>query len=319
MVATTIAALMENKSLKNWLSFSKKERSALLILIVSVGLFFLVPYLFPKKEISLPNVNNLTETVSSKTQMENGTLFVFDPNTIDSAGFKKLGLRDKTIMTILHYRAKGGHFKNPEDIRKIYGLHKEDADKLIPFIQIANRSNQTYIASNTSLEKKQSYTFPLEVNKAGVDHWAALPGISVGLAQRIVHFRDAVHGFKSIEQVGKTYGLSSQAFVNIKPLLRLTKEQPTEPLPSNTDPASLTAMQAVSTIEHKIPASEKFNINTATEQELLSQKRIPKSLAKAIVIYREQHGLYQQVADIRKIVFVNDEIFTRVEPYLKVE
>ncbi|PZP50062.1 MAG: hypothetical protein DI598_06420 [Pseudopedobacter saltans] len=307
---------MENKGIKGWLSFSRKERSALLILIVSVALFFLVPYIFPKKQKELTVAEDV---MGAKTLIEgkpSDALFSFDPNTIDSVGFKKLGLRDKTIMTILHYREKGGRFKKAEDIRKIYGLRKEEADKLIPYIQIGSYNVTSTTRSVPTFNGKQ-YSFPLEVNSAGVDHWAALPGISLALAQRVVHYRDAIHGFKSIEQIGKTYGLSPQVFDKIKPLLRLTPEITTNI--ASTDHVSITEKQTVATIENKIPVSEKFNINTASEQDLLSQKRIPRSVAKAIVIYREQHGLYQQVADIKKIVFVNEELFARVEPYLKVE
>ncbi|ULT43472.1 hypothetical protein KRR40_08600 [Niabella defluvii] len=42
----------------------------------------------------------------------NGILFSFDPNTLDADGFKKLGLRDKTIRTLLNYRNKGADSAN---------------------------------------------------------------------------------------------------------------------------------------------------------------------------------------------------------------
>ena len=45
-------------------------------------------------------------------------LFEFDPNTLDENGFRKLGLNDKVIHTLINYRSKGGHFKNVEDIKK---------------------------------------------------------------------------------------------------------------------------------------------------------------------------------------------------------
>ena len=49
---------------------------------------------------------------------------------------------DKTIHTILNYRNKGGRFKQPEDLRKIYGLQKEEADLLIPYVQIKSINEQ---------------------------------------------------------------------------------------------------------------------------------------------------------------------------------
>ena len=58
--------------------------------------------------------------------------------------FTKLGLSQKIIHTLINYRSKGGYFKTPEDIRKIYGLSKTDADRLIPYVRItSSKSNQT--------------------------------------------------------------------------------------------------------------------------------------------------------------------------------
>ncbi|MFT4202474.1 MAG: helix-hairpin-helix domain-containing protein [Chitinophagaceae bacterium] len=308
---------MEKKDVKNWLSFSKRERNALIMLILLIGLFFLVPYLFPKKEIP-KNVDGKTSSISPEiVDTDAVQLFPFDPNTIGFDGWKKLGLRDKTIQTIIHYREKGGRFRVPEDIRKIYGLHNDEAERLIPYIHI-DASKQPIVTYTSSKSSKNQYSFPLEINKAGADHWAALPGISPALAQRIVHYRDAMHGFKSIDQVGKTYGLSPDVFNQIKPLLRLIKDEAEDTAPPVAY-SVLTEKQAVAEIPERLTKVEKININTASEQEILAQKRIPKSVAKAIVIYREQHGNYQQVADIKKIVFVNEELYERVAPFLVVE
>ncbi|MEI9908826.1 MAG: hypothetical protein WDO71_03640 [Bacteroidota bacterium] len=47
---------------------------------------------------------------SVSTSTSSGSLFHFDPNTIDEEGWKKLGLKEKTIHTIQNYLRKGGHF-----------------------------------------------------------------------------------------------------------------------------------------------------------------------------------------------------------------
>ena len=43
-------------------------------------------------------------------------LFYFDPNTASAADWRRLGIKDKTIHTILNYLTKGGKFYKPEDI-----------------------------------------------------------------------------------------------------------------------------------------------------------------------------------------------------------
>ena len=65
-------------------------------------------------------------------------LFPFDPNTIDSAGLRRLGLREKTAAILLHWRAKGKVFYHKEELKKVYTLTEEDYNRLEPYIIIKN-------------------------------------------------------------------------------------------------------------------------------------------------------------------------------------
>jgi hypothetical protein len=56
-------------------------------------------------------------------------LFRFDPNTLSIEGWKKLGVKEKVIQTIRHYIDKGGKFRRAEDLKRIYGLMPEQADR----------------------------------------------------------------------------------------------------------------------------------------------------------------------------------------------
>lgn len=72
----------------------------------------------------------------TKHVTETATLFPFDPNTIDSAGLRKLGLREKTTSIFLHWRAKGKKFYKKEELKKLYTLTEEEYNKLEPYITI---------------------------------------------------------------------------------------------------------------------------------------------------------------------------------------
>ncbi|MBS1688338.1 MAG: helix-hairpin-helix domain-containing protein [Bacteroidetes bacterium] len=64
------------------------------------------------------------------------TLFPFDPNTLDSAGFRRLGLREKTTAILLHWRNKGKIFRRKEELKKVYTLTPEEYERLEPYIRI---------------------------------------------------------------------------------------------------------------------------------------------------------------------------------------
>ncbi|RYD77100.1 MAG: helix-hairpin-helix domain-containing protein, partial [Sphingobacteriales bacterium] len=161
---------MPVKPAHTYLNFTRKERRGSLVLLFIAGLLCSVPFIFPliaKKNMLQPTSidSSLAKLQSQKTagnikerafyeedkrpydhpssrynnqpEKSKGQLFYFDPNTVSEEGWKKLGLRDKTIATILNYRNKGGKFKQPEDIKKIWGLFPDEAERLMPFVNIA--------------------------------------------------------------------------------------------------------------------------------------------------------------------------------------
>ena len=85
--------------------------------------------------------------------------------------------------------------KKPEDIRKIYGLKKEEADALIPYIKIERKSSQQKaIAKNEEQNKPQTQPAQIlkkiDINSATAEDFKALPGIGDVLSTRIIKFRN---------------------------------------------------------------------------------------------------------------------------------
>jgi DNA uptake protein ComE-like DNA-binding protein len=245
---------MSRNTWKEYFTFSKKERIAVLILLILIVAFVILPFLYPTQPKSITIDNNLQQELEQLNQPspENNNLggnernpspydpsvsvtkaevqlFRFDPNTLDESGWKKLGIKDRIIQTIIHYREKGGLFRKPEDIKKIYGLSNSEAEKLIPYIHINQANNSLNTNSDdrySSSDKKEKYTRKynsIEINSATSEEWKALPGIGDVLSNRIVKFRASLGGFSSIDQVAQTYGLSDSTFQIIKPYLKLSR------------------------------------------------------------------------------------------------
>ena len=172
---------------------------------------------------SYPAYNNSDTSYPSARQSNTATLFTFDPNTLDENGFRKLGLPEKTVHTLINYRNKGGHFYKPEDLSKIYGLSDADAQRLIPYVKIAGtkKDKESYQPAQPEYAAKKvvSDDFKLDINKATAEDWKKFPGIGDGIANRIVKFRYSKGGFTSVDDVAKTYGISDSLFQTIKPHL----------------------------------------------------------------------------------------------------
>lgn len=219
-------------------------------------------------------------------------LFYFDPNTIDAAGWKKLGVKESTIHTIQHYLSKNGRFRNPEDIRKIWGINATLAGRLIPYVSIKDSSALINSRiSGTGINnsyKKPSYK-QVDINQSDTVAWMELPGIGAKLSARIIHFREKLGGFYSIEQVGETFGLPDSVFQKIRPMLVLDRNE-----------------------------LKQVNINTATFEELKQHPYIRYQLATQIIQYRKQHGNFSKSSDLKKIMTVTDSLFLKLEAYLQV-
>ncbi len=224
-----------------------------------------------------------------------GELFEFDPNTIDAAGWKRLGVRDKTIATIQNYLSKGGKFRKADDIKRIYGLFPDEAERLLPYVKIAGAENSAYTPKtydNTANESAPTYTRPtyspktIDINTADTTALITLPGIGSKLAARIINYRDKLGGFSSVNQLAETYGVPDSTFQKIK--------------------AKLVYNGGI----------RQLNINTADANTLKVHPYIKWNIANAIVQYRTQHGNYSSIADLKKIEIIDEQTFNKIAPYL---
>jgi len=317
---------------KDYLTFSKRDRIGVLVLVTLIIAVFLMPTILPKKNkantiidtswankmqaliikdsdsrnnntynrYNDDNSNNYQydRNANTYTGKQKGELFYFDPNTLSFEGWQKLGLRDKTIQTIKNYLSKGGHFKTPDDLKKVYGLFPDEYDRIAPYIQITasnatidNANNTTTAQTDTRQAKSNTPKYNIvHINTADTTAFIALPGIGSKLAARIINFRDKLGGFYSINQVAETYGLPDSTFQKIK--------------------------QYLSVDENSI---QKININSATAELLKAHPYIRWELAKPIINYRTEHGLFTKIEDLKKIMVITDEAYRKLEPYLTLQ
>jgi competence protein ComEA len=320
---------------KDYLSFTRKERIGVFVLITLIMVIWFLPSIIGRN-ISNSLIAADTSWMTAAKQLEikdtgskqnnyyknddeadgnnyaferktykssnypKGELFYFDPNSLSADGWKKLGLREKTIGTIQNYLSKGGHFYKPLDLQKIYGLFPDEFERIESYIRIENAERQSGFAYKTSNENFPTNTTPalskvsryknVDINNADTSSLISLPGIGSKLAARIVTFRDKLGGFYSVDQIKETYGLPDSSFQKVKQYLTISN-------------ASV----------------KKININTATKDEMKMHPYIKWNLANAIVEYRNQHGEYKTVEDIKKIMAVTDEVYIKASPYLSVQ
>lgn len=299
--------------LKDYLTFTKKDRIGIYFILTLILLICFLPRFFsrthhPPTPID-PTIARMLDTVRQQKETNSetrnftaynyapsttagftkGERFTFDPNTLSAEGWAKLGLRERTIRTIINYRNKGGKFYKPEDLQKIWGLPEGFYDYVANYIQITSiehKFEHNYTNPTYTYEKKDKKIEIVDINSADTAAYIALPGIGSKLANRIVNFREKLGGFHSIEQIKETYGLPDSTYQAIKGYLQVST-----------------------------PLVKKLNLNTASKEELKTHPYIRWQLANAIVEYRNQHGAFKTMEDLKKILIIDEATYTKISPY----
>lgn len=331
---------MPNKIIKEYFSFTKKERIGVIVLVFLIIVIFLIPYLLPKEKeeinkaeweqfksqsAQLLKAEESSKTFSghpdepyaaSKDSRSNqqkymgefnkfggvkSELFYFDPNTLAEKGWERLGLRSKTISTIQNYLSKGGRFRRSDDLGKIYGLQKNELERLLPYVKIQgpvigrekNINSQVfhknYLPYSQPAEYHTTSISIVDLNAADTAQLIALPGIGSKLATRIIHFREKLGAFYSIDQLLDVYGLPDSTFQNLRS--RLTVSEKTLRM---------------------------VNINTADVNELKQLPYFQWNAARAVVEFRNQHGDYKSLDELLQIELLTAEMLKKMAPYLLV-
>lgn len=287
-----------------WQTFwvlGKTERQGILFLLVCILLsLFLPAWLSPNRQLtdkpdpamlavldSLQKAETLrpAHSLTPKEAASAVVLHSFDPNTINKAGLVAMGLSEKTADSWLRFREKGGKFKKAEDIRKLYALRANDADRLLPFVRIPELTTSSTLAVP---EKSTKTLIRVDLNSADSLKLLEVPGIGPGFASRILQARSRWGGWFNATQLLQIYGMDSTRLSAWLPYIELNVEKVT-----------------------KLP------INTAEVGVLGRHPVLGFARAKRLVAYREQHGAFKKPADLYVVYGMDSATVQQIAPYLQ--
>lgn len=286
---------------KTYFTFTKNQGRAIISLLVCIFIcmliYFLIPSLLHQKSSLSPNElhllmakiqleekeNDFSEQNLKRYSPQNLTPFPFDPNTLDSLGFLKMGLREKLVHTILNYRNKGGRFYNKEGMKRIYGLHPDEFKQLEPYIRISN------LYSNADFKQTGNQEFlSIDINKADTATFKKLRGIGSKLAINMVQYRNQLGGFVNKEQLKEVYGISAETYTLISAHVKVVSS-----------------------------SVKQINLNEATFQEINAHPYLRGSLAKAIVDLRKQKNYhFENLEQLKEIELLDEKLFRKIAPYI---
>ncbi|OFX26761.1 MAG: hypothetical protein A2041_03830 [Bacteroidetes bacterium GWA2_31_9b] len=304
---------MLNRRLKEYFSFTQKERYGIIVLISIVLIVMIFRYLLLNQSYSEPIFENNEELISevqtfekslslknsdskyryqekstNKEWIEPDILFNFDPNLSSIEDLLKLGFSQSQANTIMNYRNKGGKFSKKEDLLKIYGVTKEQYNVLQNYILINNKEyyNNTF--------KNKDYNSPkvlnIELNSASDSELVALSGVGESFAKRILKYRTRLGGFVYKEQLFEVYGMDTTRY-NL----------------------------FINQISIDTSLLLKMNLNTIEYKDLIKHPYLNKYQVQAILKCRELNGDFKSIEELVINNLISKEVYKKIKPYIDIK
>jgi len=177
-----------NQWMRDYFSFSRKDRIAILVLVALIFLTLLSPYFFRNAILPPPD-----QTDTAWIALVRALIVKQDSEHLVHSGQKGFG-------------------------RRPFPSRYPDSSRRWKDWSQPNQYSRPY-PTKRFLRKPLS---PFDINLADTTAFIALSGIGSKLAERIVKFREKLGGFYSIEQIGEVYGLADSVFQKIRPFFLLS-------------------------------------------------------------------------------------------------
>lgn len=296
---------------RDWFTFSRQDRRAILLLsvlvVVAMALFYTKPLWHHERPYESCVSDSLLQQIAPSTPIVKVDPHPFNPNTADSLELLSVGLPPYVARNILRYRKAGGVFRKPDDLARIYGLHDTVFARVRPYVSIpqekrvGRKPDTSHVVAEEPLSvsldtAKREHPYAeymrakhkpgqfVDINRADTAELMRIPGIGPVYARMIVEYRNRLGGFHSITQLRE---LDAS-------------------LPENLG----------DWIHVETPPIDKLHINRLSVTQLRSHPYLTFYQAKAIADLRKREG---DIRSERQLLFLDE--FTeadieRLRPYL---
>ena len=175
---------------------------------------------------------------------------------------------NKSSKCVFSYYASNSKINNLLAIKNCLNGQKPKIYSLKPrnLRMILKKPKKNY---NSKPSKKSK--FIVNINLADSLHWRKLRGVGAKRSIHILNYKNALGGFVRVSQVNEVFSISDSLFKSFERFLNI-----------------------------KDSSLVKININTCSVKQLKNHPYINWNLANSIVNFREQHGLFKLLEDLKK-------------------
>lgn len=127
------------------------------------------------------------------------------------------------------------------------------------------------------------------INSSSRTELQQVRGLGPVLSDRIIKYKLRLGGYYAIDQLNEVYGIDTSNFEMISSQLELDS------------------------VWHK------FDLNEVEFRVLLGHPYFDYNLVKSIFRYKDQHSGFKSLHELKDLDLVNDELYGKIAPYLKIK
>ena len=291
--------------IRNCFGFSRSESNAYLVLIALLISIHICLTRLPSmlgSSLEPQYLDSLVMALSSHqdTIPADPAYKAFDPNLIPFDSLLGMQVPRFIASNMIKYRQAGGRFTQPEDLLKLYGMTDSLWQELKPWIRVETSKPQ--ITGSSAQLRYPEYKSPrrstfasgqaaatVDLNRVDSVWLTGIRGIGQVLSARIIKYRKLLGGFHSTEQLTEVYHLPVEVIDKLKEKV---------------------------IIDTTLTPLDKIQVNHTDYLQMASHPYLSYNQARAIVSYRNQHGSFSSLEDLKKIHLMDDSTYLRVRPYL---
>ena len=321
--------------LKEYFSFSSRERTGSLVLLLAIIAVICFPYAFAmifreekmspatlraemdvfEKSMNQIKLSERQDSVYARNYSENNDslekkihksylpaksrdLYTFDPNKLTDEGWKRLGLKEWQIRTLRKYKEKGGKFLSNEDLKKMRFISDSLYAVLEPFIAIKRSGPGFSTFEKRNVKADSSVRFPEKLSKYNFSIIELNEADSLALLSLSGIGPWRAHKIISYrDRLGGFY----------------SKEQLLEI--SGIDSTLFHSLSDFLTAD--ILKIRKININNESFGKIPMHPYLNFGVCRNLINYRLQHGNFKSIAEIKKLALVDEDLYSKLANYLE--
>lgn len=273
------------KGIKSHFTFSNQQRNGIfLLLLLIIGLqciYFFVD--FSSKDITFnqSELDKFNREIDSlkliKITSSEPIIYPFNPNYITDYKGATLGMSNEEIDRLLAYREQNKWINSTQQFEEVTKVSDSLLNAISPYFKFPEWVTNPKETSSFSFKKNhtpKTFAQKQDLNMASAKQLQTINGVGVVLSDRIIKFRQKfVGGFIADVQLEDVYGLTPEVIDRIK-------EDFTVKTPR---------------------LIQKINLNTATDEQLVTIQHIDYNLAYNIIEQRKLLDGYKSYNELLKV------------------